>query len=326
MGDRHWQLEGMAAEVYERYLVPAITGKWAEDLLDRAKPHEGEAVLDVACGTGIVARLAAKRMVRGQVTGLDLNAGMLAVARSVPTQGASIIWIEGSALDLPFASDSFDVVLSQLGLQFFQDQRIAVGEIVLSVYSGIEQTPGANAFVLALDDVVGEDASRIKLGEHSFTDPTQLETLLRDSGFDAVDVQTVEQTIVFPSVLDYVRFQLLATPTTILLKDQTEPERHVMISLIASKTRAVSTVANSGGRQVHIPTAGVCRDRANLSLTVSPIGTRRAELPLKASGALDCGKSRATHDLSLHEADEQHVGFVEVVVAGRGAGSLGLAA
>ena len=41
---------------------------------------------------------------------------------------------------------------------------------------------------------------------------------------------------------------------------------------------------------------------------------------------LDCGKSRATHDLSLHQANEQHVGFVEVVVTGRGAGLLGLPA
>ena len=254
MSDGHWQLEGTAAaELFERYLVPSITAKWAEDLLDRAKPREGEAILDVACGTGIVARLAAKRMGRGQVTGLDLNTEMLAVARSAPTEGEVIIWVEGSALDLPFAGDSFDVVLCQQGLQFFPDQPRALRELhrvlreggraALSVYSPIERTPGANAFVLALDDVVGRDASRIKRGEHSFTDPTQLEILLRESGFDSVDVQTVEQTIVFPSVLDYVRFQLLATPMTVLLKDRTETERQAIISSIASKTTALSTLA-----------------------------------------------------------------------------------
>jgi hypothetical protein len=119
----------------------------------------------------------------------------------------------------------------------------------LSVYSRIERTPGANAFALALDDVVAGDASRIKRGEHSFTDATQLETLLRDSGFNAVDVQTVEQTIVFPSVLDYVRFQLLATPMTVLLKDRTEHEREAIISSITSKTIAVSGPAMlEGGR------------------------------------------------------------------------------
>ena len=87
MSDGHWQLEGStSAELFERHLVPAITAKWAEDLLDRAQPREGEAVLDIACGTGIVARLAAKRIGRGLVTGLDLNAGMLAVARGAPTE------------------------------------------------------------------------------------------------------------------------------------------------------------------------------------------------------------------------------------------------
>src|SRR5262245_55853876 len=105
MTNGHWQLEGSAAELYQRCLVPQITMKWAEDLVDRALPRAGEAILDIACGTGVVARLTAKRVAQGQITGLDLNAGMLAVARSVPNDGAPINWIEGSALDLPFPSD-----------------------------------------------------------------------------------------------------------------------------------------------------------------------------------------------------------------------------
>src|SRR5262245_2501286 len=80
VGDGHWQLEGSStAELYQRYLVPAITSRWAEDLVERAQPRAGEAVLDVACGTGVVARSAAKR--HATVTGIDLNAGMLDVAR-----------------------------------------------------------------------------------------------------------------------------------------------------------------------------------------------------------------------------------------------------
>jgi SAM-dependent methyltransferase len=157
------------------------------------------------------------------------------------------------------AKVSVSIPLCQQGLQFFPDQRKALDEIcrvlksggraALSVYSRIERTPGSNAFVLALDDVLGKDASQIKRGEHSFNDGTQLEALLRGSGFDAVDVQTVEQTIVFPSVLDYVRFQLLATPMTVLLKDRTELERGAIISSIASKTMTVSRPAMlEGGR------------------------------------------------------------------------------
>jgi ubiquinone/menaquinone biosynthesis C-methylase UbiE len=258
VSDAHWQLEGSAAELYQRYLVPAITEKWAQDLVDRVRPRAGEAVLDVACGTGVIARLVAKTVGYGQVTGLDLNTGMLAVAHELANEGAPINWIEGSALDLPFPASSFDVVLCQLGLQFFPDQRRALremrrvlrnsGRVALSVYSPIERTPGANAFVIALDEVLGTDASQIKRGEHSFAHPAQLRTMLKDAGFDAVDVHTVVQTIVFPSVLDYVRFQLLATPMTVLLRSRTEPECQEIISSIASRTTSLSspTMLNGG--------------------------------------------------------------------------------
>ncbi len=233
--------------------MPAITTKWAEDIVYRAQLRTGEEVLDLACGTGVVTRLVARKLTPGHVTGLDLNAGMLAVARSVPTEGAPINWMEGSALDPPFPPDRFDVVLCQLGLQFFPDQPRALretrrvlrerGRAALSVYSPIERTPGANAFVWALDEVLGPEASWIKRSEHSFASPAQLEKLLRDADFSVVDVETVEQTIVFPSVLDYVRFQLLATPMTVLLNDKAEPERQAVISSIASKTAILSTPA-----------------------------------------------------------------------------------
>jgi ubiquinone/menaquinone biosynthesis C-methylase UbiE len=165
----HWQIDGSAPELYQRYLVPAIAANWAEDLVDRAQPRTGEAVLDVACGTGIVARSASRRMAQGHVTGLDLNKGMLSVARTLPSEGVPIDWIEGSALDPLFPAGIFDLVLCQLGLQFFPDQGRALGEmrrvqspsgrIAVSVYSPIERTPGANAFVLALDRVLGHPRS-----------------------------------------------------------------------------------------------------------------------------------------------------------------------
>jgi ubiquinone/menaquinone biosynthesis C-methylase UbiE len=117
-----WELEGSAAELYERHLLPAITSPWAMELVRRARPAAGERLLDVACGTGIVARSAAAWMGAGHIVGLDLNAGMLAVARSMSLgPDPPIGWREGSALDLPFPDSSFDLVMCQLGLQFFID-------------------------------------------------------------------------------------------------------------------------------------------------------------------------------------------------------------
>jgi ubiquinone/menaquinone biosynthesis C-methylase UbiE len=255
----HWQLEGSAPELYEKYLVPAITTKWADDLVGRAQPDAGEHVLDIACGTGIVARLASRRMRQGRVTGLDLNKGMLAVARTIWNEGAPIDWIEGSALDLPFETGTFDLVLCQLGLQFFPDQERALremhrvlaptGRVALSVYSPIERTPGANAFVLALDSVLGPAASRIKREEHSFNVPEELRDLVIDAEFTDVEVHTLVQQIAFPSVLDYVSFQLLATPMAALLRDRTAGDRQAVIKMIASETARLSNPAMlEGGR------------------------------------------------------------------------------
>jgi len=239
--------------------------KWAEDLVTRARLCAGEAVLDLACGTGVVARLAANRVAPGPVTGLALNAGMLAVARSVPG-GETISWMEGSALDLPFGNESFDVVLCQLGLQFFPDQPKALremrrvtrpaGRIATSVYGPIEHTPGAHVFVRALDTVLGPDASRIKRGEHSFADPGEFEALLREAGFVSIEVQTVAQTLVFPSVLDYVRFQLLASPMTVLLGDRREAERQAAIASVASETARLATPEMQDGGRFTFPQEG----------------------------------------------------------------------
>ena len=250
---QHWQLDGSAPELYEKYLVPAITTKWAEDLVRRAQPRAGEDVLDVACGTGVVARSASRCMLHGHVTGLDLNKGMLAVAQTRGSEGAPIEFIEASALDLPFPAGKFDLVLCQLGLQFFPDQGRALremrrvlspsGRVALSVYSPIERTPGANAFVLALDRALGPNASKIKRGEHSFSAPEELRELLIEAGFAKVEVQTVVKLIAFPSVLDYVRFQLLATPMAALLSNRDEADRQAAIKTIALETANFSDQA-----------------------------------------------------------------------------------
>jgi ubiquinone/menaquinone biosynthesis C-methylase UbiE len=246
-GHEHWQLDGTAPELYQRYLVPAITSLWAADLIERAQPVTGNALLDVACGTGVVARMAAERMAAGRVVGLDFNSGMLAVARSQRAAGAAIEWIEGSALNLPFPDGSFDVVLCQLGLQFFPDRPLALremkrvlvpsGRLALSVFSAIERTPGADAFARALDHCVGPNASSIKRAEHIFPDAGEVRSLISAAGFERIDVRTIAKQISFPSLLDYVRFQLVATPMASLLQERTADERDTVIEQVAVTAR-----------------------------------------------------------------------------------------
>lgn len=126
----HTTYGGSPPENYERYFVPAIGEPVARDLIDRAALRAGERVLDVACGTGIVARLAAEQVGEtGTVAGLDVNPGMLAVARSVTPPETSIDWHEASAEDMPLPDDVFDVVLCQMGLQFMADKPAALSEM-----------------------------------------------------------------------------------------------------------------------------------------------------------------------------------------------------
>jgi ubiquinone/menaquinone biosynthesis C-methylase UbiE len=121
---------GSAPENYEKYFVPSIGRPLASDLMDTASLQPGERVLDVACGTGIIARLAAERVgSTGSVAGLDLNPGMLEVARSVAPAGYSIEWHQSSAESMPLDDEQYDVVLCQLGLQFMEDKPAAVREM-----------------------------------------------------------------------------------------------------------------------------------------------------------------------------------------------------
>lgn len=243
--DEHWQMDASAPELYERYLVPAITSIWANDLLDRVKLKREESVLDIACGTGIVARLAQERGHLGKLVGIDLNTAMLGIARS---KSATIEWIEGSALDLPFDRGKFDVVLCQLGLQFFPDRPLALkemarvlkpdGRVGLSVYSSIERTPAAHAFVQALDACLGPEASRTKRSEHLSCDVQEVGNWLKQAGFDAVDVAVVAKQITFPSMRDYVRFQLKATPMAALVSEKDAPEQESLIEKVAENAVA----------------------------------------------------------------------------------------
>lgn len=101
-GQSGFQISGRAAELYEQYPARYLLGPWAPGLVALASLQSGERVLDLACGTGVVARLAASKVQSRQVTGLDINAGMLAVARSLSTPpGAAITWVDSDGVAVP---------------------------------------------------------------------------------------------------------------------------------------------------------------------------------------------------------------------------------
>ncbi len=222
------QVGGSAAEVYERLLVPAMFAPWAPVLLDAAAVGPGEHVLDVACGTGVVARLAAERVgSTGRVVGLDVNAAMLGVARSLPPpSGAVIAWCEASALGMPLPDASFDVVLCQQGLQQFADRPAALrdmrrvlrpaGRLAACVWGTLARSPGMAALVGALERHVGATAANNRRAPFALDDADALRTLVEEAGFSAVAVRTLPLTARFASVETLVAAQLSATPLSTL--------------------------------------------------------------------------------------------------------------
>jgi ubiquinone/menaquinone biosynthesis C-methylase UbiE len=259
-----WQVDGGGAVAYQRYLVPLVTARWAVVLADRAALRPGERVLDVACGTGAVARIAAQRVgPGGRVTALDINPEMLAVGRSLPpVAGAPIEWRDGSALHLPLSDGAFDVVVCQLGLQFFPDQPTALremrrvvsptGRVVASVYGPIEQNPANHALSEALDKRVAPGASLAKRSEHALADPTKLAEMVAMAGFANVSVATDTITIDYDSPAEFVRIQLTATPLARLFAGTAAVERErIMREVTADVRAALAFYTDSGG--LHFP-------------------------------------------------------------------------
>ncbi len=196
------------AETYESYMVPPLFGPWADVLVRSARPRPGERVLDVACGTGIVARRVAPIVgSEGRVVGLDLNPNMLAVARSAAErEGLAIEWHEGRAERLPFPEGGFDLALCQFGLMFFADRRAALGEMhrvlrdggraALGVWQGLDRHPFYRALDEAIERRLGMSGVRdiFALG-----DAGELRTLLAEAGFRDVAIEPVSMTARFPN-------------------------------------------------------------------------------------------------------------------------------
>jgi SAM-dependent methyltransferase len=206
------QLNTAAAEVYEEFFVPALFREWPPRVVDAAAVSRGDRVLDVACGTGVLARAVATRVgPAGSVTGVDINDGMLAVARRV---APTIDWRHGRAEALPVDRDSFDAVVSQFGLMFFEDRTAAVremmralrrgGRLAVAVWGPLDETPGYAAMTELLQRLFGDDAANALRAPYNLGDGDELRSLFAEAGVTDAEVVTVEGTARFPSIASWV--------------------------------------------------------------------------------------------------------------------------
>ena len=222
-----FQLSLEEAEAYEASLVPALFDEWATHLVEAARVTAGQDVLDVACGTGIVARRVADRIEgAGRVVGLDLNEAMLTVARRVRPE---LEWVQGEAGELPFADTSFDVVLCQSGLMFFPDRAAALremarvvapdGTVAVQVWASLAAQPTYGPFVEIAARHAGADAVELLGSYWTLGDLELVGALLAAAGLELVETRTRTGILRFESIERAVRTEVESTPLATRMGD-----------------------------------------------------------------------------------------------------------
>jgi SAM-dependent methyltransferase len=243
-----------AVSHYDDVLVPRMFRPWAELLLDEVALARGEAVADIACGPGTVARVAAARVgPGGRVVAFDFSPAMIAIARGKPPVegGANIEYGEAPADRLPVDDASFDVVTCQHGLQFFPDRPSAVAEMrrvlrgsgraAIAVWGEIDSCPPFAAMADAIGDVLGQDlADRYRAGPWAVTGD-EVMALLDGAGFSRVTGQRRTLPVVFERGAAHLLPTLLATGIAGDIRALSEDQRSELFTALERRLAPIST-------------------------------------------------------------------------------------
>jgi SAM-dependent methyltransferase len=208
MSDPTLQPQIDAANAYEQLFVPALFEQFAPKVANAARIEAGQRVLDVGCGTGVLAREAYKRVgPSGHVAGIDAVPGMIAVAKQL---APDVEWRNGTAESLPFDDGSFDAVVSQFGLMFFSDKVQAIremlrvltsgGRLTVAVWDSLDNIPAYSAVDKLLEQTAGDQAADALKAPFVLGDRNALTRLFSEAGADSVEVTTHEGTARFPSI------------------------------------------------------------------------------------------------------------------------------
>jgi ubiquinone/menaquinone biosynthesis C-methylase UbiE len=207
------------AEIYEQHMVPAIFAAWVPALVELLSLQRGHHVLDVACGTGLVARHVTRQVgPEGRVVGLDVHPNMLAMARRMAPE---IEWREGNAIELPFSEQEFDAVVCQQGLQFFPNKpqalremhRILIpeGRLALALWCPIDTSPGHHALAQGLARHVSTDAATLMYNVFGLGEAETISALLEEAGFREIHIRQEERMARFPSQDDFTKVMVMGS-------------------------------------------------------------------------------------------------------------------
>ncbi|MFI2431890.1 class I SAM-dependent methyltransferase [Streptomyces sp. NPDC018693] len=219
-----FQLQGNAPERYEQYIAPMMK-PFIDTALDAVDLSPGTHVLDLACGTGFVARAAAALAgPTGHVAAADINEAMLKLAAArAPRLYPDIEFTQAPADALPYEDASFDAVICNQGAQFFPDLDAAVaetarvlrpgGRLALTVWAAPDRSP----YFAAQHEVIKEYGS--PQDTETFTaafscDTDRLTQALTRAGLDDITVRQITREVRTPPLTEWIPGQMTSVPWT----------------------------------------------------------------------------------------------------------------
>lgn len=265
-----WQISGNSPAAYEKYLVPGFFKPWAETITDLVSPAPGSEVLDVACGTGIIARTISSTVNKGvRVTGLDNNPEMLKHASELSERSElDIDWQQGDADQLPFEDHRFDYVFCQQGMQFFKDPKQVLkemhrvlkpgGRLALNIIRSLDYHPAFKILADKLEKHAGETAGNMMRAPFPEWDQKTIRSMVKDAGFKNLSLRIEIISMRFPSPEEFLRREAISTP---LAGEMESLETDIRNQLIDDLNRSLESYQDDNGVVFPMETVMVTADR-----------------------------------------------------------------
>jgi len=238
------------AKAYDSYLVPVLFEPWARKLIVEHRPWQGKKVLDLATGTGVVAKLLAKEVGEsGEIIAVDLNEQMLDLAKErCLNETVPMSFVQCSADSMDIETESIDMVVCQQGFQFFPDKPLAAQEIfrvlntggkaVIATWRPVLECEFFGAICFALENMGEIEVAQMMRMPFDMMPQEELITSFKDAGFSEVEVSVQSLKMVIPegTAMDLV----YATPISPKLLEMSANQQRQFQALIKEIVAKIS--------------------------------------------------------------------------------------